>query len=754
MFIQSGREPPICAEVIVSIMNADVDRIFHYIVPDGMEGLAAGCRVAVPFGGRRVEGCVVGFSAPQIESGKLKAITAMLDDYPLLTPVMLELARWMKIKYYTTLAACLRCVAPSWAGTWKRRRVMYARIVDNGPEAARVIIDKGGPQALVLQTLTRRAAVPVAALIKDLGISMSPVNTLAKKGLIVLEDGAPLNLKPVDLTRDNLIKDDPIKDNFVLTDEQDLAVRTLLDAAATPGGKPWLVHGVTGSGKTEIYMRLIESALAAGKQAVMLVPEISLTPQAVDAFKRRFGGLVAVTHSRLSQGERLAAWQMARTGEVSVMIGPRSAIFTPFVNLGVVIIDEEHEKTYFSETSPKYAVADVAAQLSELTGALIVLGSATPSVETYYKTAQGQMGLITLNKRVNNRFPAVEIADLRTELAEGNRSIFSRALLKSMEESLALGRQVILFMNRRGHSTFVSCRSCGYVLACEHCSVNYTYHIHTGRMLCHYCGAADMPPALCPVCESRHIRYFGVGTQKIEEEVRRLFPGVAALRMDMDTTGRKNSHENIIRRFAGGDAQILIGTQMIAKGLNFPGVSLVGIVDADTSLNTGDFRAPETAFQLITQVSGRAGRADIPGKVIIQTYNPEHYSIAFAQNNDYKSFYNHEIRLRKAMSYPPFGDIFMVLMSATDERRLITILSDLGRLMTSYNRKGFFEILGPTAAVIAKINKLYRWKILVKSTAPEDILIQFIFHCIAKLTQSTNLSDLNLNLTLNPRVLA
>ena len=731
-------------------MRAEVDRVFHYAVPDELKPvLTPGHRVAVPFGGRNVEGCVVGFSKPSVDPSRIKAITAVLDDYPLLTPVMLELARWMKTKYYTTLAACLRCVAPSWTGSAKRAKTLFVCINGGAGFAEELshVNEKGGPQALVMKLLSERGATALAPLLKELGISASPVHTLVKKGLVILEERSSAGVSRSDIAYE------PGR-SFSLTDEQAEAIETLLNTQSEKPGRMWLLHGVTGSGKTEIYMRLIEKALEAGKQAVMLVPEISLTPQAVDAFKQRFGAVVSVTHSRLTPAERVAEWQAAREGRVSVMIGPRSAVFTPFNNLGTIIIDEEHEKTYVSETSPKYAVIDVAEKLSKLTGAAVVLGSATPSVETFYRAKCEEIGLITLKKRVNNRFPDVETADLRTELAAGNRSIFSRRLLDAMDENLKRGHQTILFMNRRGHSTFVSCRTCGFVLECGHCSVNYTYHIQSQRMLCHYCGAAERPPSLCPVCESVHIRYFGVGTQKIEEEVRRLFPGCSVLRMDMDTTARKDGHESIIRRFATGQAQILVGTQMIAKGLNFPNVSLVGIVDADTALNTGDFRSAETAFQLITQVSGRAGRADVPGRVIIQTYNPEHYSVSFAKEGDYNSFYEHEIRVRKTLGYPPFGDIFMALMSCPDEKRLINTQNELARLMKAYNRKGFFEILGPAPAMVSKINNMYRWKILIKSSAVgEDILLHFAFYCVDKLKNRCDLDGVNLNLTLNPRIL-
>lgn len=745
------------AEVIVSIAHPEVDRIFHYRVPGDMRDCVfAGSRVTVPFGkgGKLIEGYVVGFSDPAVEESKIKDIVALPDGYPVITPVMLELAVWMKEKYYATLSQCLRCVTPAGlnnpaGASGSQKTLLYVKLDESSPDFTKKlteVLNKGGPQAKILDYLRDNGPKPLAALTRELGVSGSPVNTLKKNGL--------LTITPVTERRD-VIDQTMYKSvkALVLTDEQQSAVTALLSKMGGTDKKPVLIHGVTGSGKTEIYLRLIEETLKTGKQAIMLVPEISLTPQAVETFTLRFGSRVTVTHSRLTPAERLDQWRKAREGAVSVIIGPRSAIFTPFANLGVIIIDEEHEKTYYSETTPKYAVGQVAQKLSELTGALVVMGSATPSVETFYFAGEGEFELITLTHRVNNRFPDIYIADMRQELAMGNKSIFSGALREAIASNVADGNQTILFMNRRGHSTFVSCRGCGYVMECDNCSVNYTYHMYNDTLLCHYCGKQETPPAVCPVCGSRHIRYFGVGTQRIEEEIGRLFPGVNAIRMDMDTTSRKNSHERIIRRFATGEAQILIGTQMIAKGLNFPNVSLVGIMDADTSLNMGDFRSAETTFQLITQVSGRAGRAGIPGRVFIQTYNPEHYSVAYAKDGDYGGFYSHEIRLRRQMDYPPFSHIFMVLMTCDSERRLILALKELARLMDMYNRKGFFEMIGPAPAIVSKINGNYRWKILVKGQ-DEGLLKQFVFHCAGKLAKSVDLAGIGVNMTLDPRVLA
>jgi primosomal protein N' (replication factor Y) len=499
-------------------------------------------------------------------------------------------------------------------------------------------------------------------------------------------------------------------------------------------------------------MTLIEEAIRRGGQAIMLVPEISLTPQAVEMFAARFGDAVTVTHSKLSLGERFDQWKKARDGGVKVIIGPRSAIFTPFDNLKVIIIDEEHENTYKSETSPKYSVKEVSGKLAEITGCLVVMGSATPSVATYYEAVSGKSELIKLKHRVNRTPPDIEIADMRRELALGNRSVFSTTLLNQMGANIEDRKQTILFLNRRGHSTFVSCRACGYVIECGNCSINYTYHIYNDRLICHYCGKREQKPENCPICGSVYIRFFGTGTQRLEEEIKELFPSATALRMDMDTTSAKGGHARIINAFESGAADILIGTQMIAKGLNFPNVSLVGIIAADAAINMGDFKSAETAYQLITQVSGRAGRASFAGRAVIQTYNPDHYSIKFARNNDYESFYEYEIALRRQMSYPPFSHIFMVLFTGGDERKIIVSLHKLAELMKTYNRKGLFETLGPAPAVISKINNKYRWKILVKCEDEEKIK-QFVFYCMDKLKLSADLSGISCNLTLDPTMI-
>lgn len=604
------------------------------------------------------------------------------------------------------------------------------------------IVKKGGQAARVLEFLRQNRSVPVSDLAYLTQVSMSPIKSLEQKGIIKIEQR--------EVRRDVVADIKQIDAPFELSDEQTQAMdRLYTTLEKKPSGRaPVLIQGVTGSGKTELYIRTIQRVLEMGKQALVLVPEISLTPQTISAFTQRFGGVVTATHSRLSLGERYDQWKKARDGQVSVVIGPRSAIFTPFDNLGVIIIDEEHEHTYKSGTSPKYSTHAVAEHLAKLTGAMVVMGSATPRLETFYKAQNGDYELITLNNRINNLQLTPRVVDMRAELAQGNKSIFSQDLYNALKKTIEKGEQAILFINRRGHSTFVSCRSCGHVCQCQNCSVNYTYHMHTGKMVCHYCAATAQNPKNCPTCGSVYIKYFGVGTQKIEEYLADEFPGVKTLRMDMDTTSKKNAHNNIIEQFANGQAQILIGTQMIAKGLNFPSVSLVGIVAADIALNTGEYAAAETAYQLITQVAGRAGRGAKVGEVIIQTYNPDHYAIEYAVQDNYIDFYDHEITIRKQMNYPPYTSVFEVMMVGTDEKRLIKTLHVLVAIMKQANRKGLCEVFGPAPCYVVKIKQNYRWKLLVKC-ADEDILSQYVHYCLDKLKKVEDMDGIRVGLTPN-----
>ncbi|MGN1319039.1 MAG: primosomal protein N', partial [Lachnospirales bacterium] len=536
----------------------------------------------------------------------------------------------------------------------------------------------------------------------------------------------------------------------ILTSEQQKAVDEIYHSIDVNDRKPILIHGVTGSGKTEIYLRAIEKVLALGKQAIVLVPEISLTQQTVERFTSRFGNLVSVTHSKLSDGERFDQWTRAKRGEISVMIGPRSAIFTPFENLGIIVIDEEHETTYKADQQqPKFDTREVAIELSNLYNCQVILGSATPSVVSYYKAKNSEYRLIELKNRVNNTYPNIQIVDMREELVKGNKTIFSTDLKDAIEYNLLNKQQTILFLNRRGFANFISCRKCGYVMTCKNCNVNYTYHKNYNNLLCHYCGMSVPKPQICPQCGSEHIRQFGIGTEKVEEEIHKLFPDAKTLRMDLDTTRNKNAHNILIDKFRNGEADILIGTQMIAKGLDFPNVTVVGIIAADMSLNINDYHSCETTYQLVTQVCGRAGRADKGGKAFVQTYNPDHYSLVCARDNDYIKFYSEEIKYRESLDYPPFGNIFVVLFTGENLNEIRQYLGELSYIMTRYNKNNQFSHMGPIPAVISKIKNNHRWQIIVKAKDEEKIK-NYVLFCLNKLKLQRNLDKINIGLYLNP----
>lgn len=809
-----GNEKINYAKVIVSISNKQVDRAFTYKVPEELAPfINKGARVVVPFGrsNKKYEGYVVSLSdrtsAP--ENFEIKEIISLLDT--MFTPEMLALAKWMSDKYFTPYSECLKCIMPagiSYKNSYiyeinqaipekatLRQKEIYDYISDRkeashqdiiasfGANASNILngliknkiivkkekqtmkdlarlvryaalsekvskesIRKGTAQEKAYDFLLEKGETPVKALKESLGITDSPIQSLVKKGIVKLfeKEVRRETARP---------SSEVIEKNIIWNDEQREAIERIkaLMKENESVKRPVLIHGVTGSGKTEVYMSIIEEVLKEGKEAIVLVPEISLTPQTVGRFVDRFGEKVSVTHSRLTMAERYDQWKNAAEGKVSVMIGPRSAVFTPFHNLGIIIIDEEHEHTYKSETSPKYDAREIAFKRGEISNALVVLGSATPSVDTYFKAENKEYELIHMRQRVKGEMPQVDIIDMRKELVEGNRSIFSRALYEAMKENIEKGRQTILFLNRRGHSTFVSCRQCGYVVKCEDCSINYTYHLYSNKLICHYCGKEEQNPEYCPQCGSKYIRYFGVGTQKIEDEIKSLFPDVPVLRMDMDTTSGKNSHDKILSAFRKGKAKILIGTQMIAKGLDFPNVTLVGVVAADVSLNAGDYKSGENTFQLLTQVSGRAGRGDGLGKVFIQTYSPEHYALEYAKTGDYEGFYSHEIALRRQMDYPPYCHIFTVLFTGESEKKVIELLFKLSDIMKVYNKSGDFEALGPAPALISKIKKRFRWKIIIKCK-DEERLKNYVLYCVEKLREKEDLEGINVNLTLDPLV--
>lgn len=562
----------------------------------------------------------------------------------------------------------------------------------------------------VLEILMDNEYVGVQDLARFSGVSASVLNTLKKYGYI--------DFKEIEVSRDPynrrcIEKTQPMEPTL----EQKQVLDTLQEQMDLGRFHEALLHGVTGSGKTEVYLQLIQHCIKNHKQAIVLVPEISLTPQMVERFKGRFGDDVAVLHSRMSLGERYDQWRLIRDGRIKVTVGARSAIFAPFRKLGIVIIDEEHENSYKSEITPKYHAVDVARERCRIDEALLLCGSATPSVESYYRALQGESQLLEMKLRANHMLlPEVTLVDMRKELDRGNRSIFSKKLAEEMKYNIQEKEQTILFLNRRGYASFVMCRSCGFTLICPDCNVSMTYHAHDDRVICHYCGYTVKSPQSCPKCKSSYIRHFGTGTQKVEEEVRKQFPESSIVRMDMDTTTGKNSHEEILRTFREKNINVMVGTQMIAKGHDFPKVTLVGVMAADSMLNTGDYRASERTFQLITQVAGRAGRGELSGRVVIQSYNTEDFSITSACKHDYDSFYNQEIRLREKLCYPPFTNIAAVVLSGPYDRGVFIRSKEVkGLLESGFSAGGSdADILGPSRAPLSKIKNKYRWRIVIK----------------------------------------
>ncbi|MHA2853497.1 primosomal protein N' [Paenibacillus lautus] len=600
-------------------------------------------------------------------------------------------------------------------------------------------------------------------LLQTLGVTAGTVKALADKGLITLED--------VEVFRDpyrgrHFTPSAPL----ALTPEQQAVYRSIVRKLDERKHGAFLLHGVTGSGKTEIYLQTIQRCMDQERQAIVLVPEISLTPQMVERFKARFGDRVAVMHSRLSDGERYDEWRKIREGRASVVVGARSAVFAPFDRLGLIIMDEEHESSYKQEETPKYHARDVAIHRASLTGAAVILGSATPSLESYHAArsqAQDDFAphLLEMPSRaLGNQLPAVQVVDMREELREGNRSMFSRSLHAAISARLERGEQTVLLLNRRGYSTFVMCRSCGYVAGCPECDISLTYHQKSNNLRCHYCGYAAQAPEVCPDCGSEHIRYFGTGTQRVEEELAKLFPGIRVIRMDVDTTTEKGSHEKLLKQFRDKKGDVLLGTQMVAKGLDFPDVTLVGVITADSALNLPDFRAAEKTFQLLTQVAGRAGRHQLPGEVVIQSYTPEHYSIIHASSHDYLSFVKDELKHRKALHYPPYCRLILVTLSHEQLPLLVRLAENFAASIKSESdRRGWFgsldrfdasalDILGPVASPIPRLKNRYRFQCMIKWRGTMDA-VSLVRSVAEKLQDSARDGKLQISIDVDPQML-
>ncbi len=653
------------AGVAIDSSARALDRMFTYLVPEGME-ISAGDMVRVPFGNREAEGFVLEtFDETDIPGEKLKPISAKIGRQSAILPELMELMEFMKRRYLCTAADALRCMIPPQMRLSRVKEKTQALAgLSMEPERALSLCARAPKQQQLIRALSG-GSVLVKDLSREIPGAEAAIRALREKGIV--EIGSDRVLRQPRISDFGHGDKDP-----VLTTLQQSAVDELTGALDTGGS--FLLYGVTGSGKTEVYIKLIREVLRRGRGAIILVPEIALTPQTVSWFHARFGDLSAVIHSRLSAGERYDEWERIRLGQARVVIGARSAVFAPVERPGAIIVDEEHEGAYISEKHPRYDAREIARERCRLSGGVMVLGSATPSIASFMRTQprvrpENRLTLIELGQRALGRpMPECEIVDMREELAKGNKGIFSAKLTNALKTCLEDGKQAMLLINRRGHSTFVSCRACGYVVKCDACDVSMTFHLNENALRCHYCGASRPVPEVCPKCGSHFIKYFGAGTQKVEEEVKRLFPQARVMRMDMDTTQGKDAHAEILEAFRRGEANVLVGTQMIAKGLDFPNVTLVGAVAADTTLNLPDYRSAERTFQLLTQAAGRAGRADSPGRVIIQTYTPDAYALQCASKQDYTAFYRQEAEYRRRSLYPPFTMIVRIVYASGDER--------------------------------------------------------------------------------------
>lgn len=716
------------ADIIIDISHEKVDRPFQYRIPKALEHqIHPGCQVDVPFGAGNTirSGYVVGVSGQAgYDPAKIKEIAGVHAGSISAESQLIQVAWWMKERYGSTMNQALKTVLPVRKQVKQQeKRWLCCRL---GKEGLNLQIKEAKrknykARERILQAFTAMDRIPYEMAVHQMNVAPSSLKPLLEKGILELKSHTAFR----DPTKSFSGQRGEGKETR-LNEEQKRVVQDILSQYDAGIRKTYLIHGITGSGKTEIYMELIDHVRKMGKQVILLIPEIALTYQTVMRFCGRFGSQASFINSKLSAGEKYDQFERAKKGEIQIMIGPRSALFTPFPNLGLILIDEEHESAYKSETTPRYHARETAWYRAGLCGASLVLGSATPSVESYTKAKHGLYGYYQITKRAkkNSVLPKVQVVDMRRELELGNRSVFSYTLQKLMREKLARKEQIMLFLNRRGYSRFLSCRSCGEAIKCPHCDVTLTLH-QDGRLVCHYCGYQVQRPALCPSCNSSYLAPFGTGTQKIEAMVKEAFPSARTLRMDLDTTSKKGGHEEILAAFMAHEADILIGTQMIVKGHDFPAVTLVGILAADLSLYSPDYRCTERTFQLLTQAAGRAGRDERAGDVIIQTYSPDHYCIQAAAAQDYERFYEREMEYRKLLNYPP-ACVLMTLMIASGDEETAKRAMDLASWEVK-KQEGALQVIGPVNAAIYKLNDIYR-KILYMKCENYDILIRIRNH--------------------------
>ncbi len=733
----------------------DVNKSFHYSIPEHLaERISEGIRALVPFGKNRIEGYVIGFT-DKSDIKDVKDIISLIDDAPVLSSEMLQLSKWIADYYLSSLGMVIKVLLPAGLGVSEHR---YLRIINNPDDLSAAPL-----QEQIVNFIKEKKVARLDTLIKKLnkhGV-YSAIDALKHKGIIEesfkeikkgnlkkeiyykAKDSSIVNEKDIkSINQQNALKLPP-----VLSDAQDAALKKVGDGIESGRFTPYLLHGVTGSGKTEVYLRAIALIKENGKAAIVLVPEIALTPQLVMRFKARFGDKIAVLHSKLTPAERLDAWRRIGKGEVDIAIGARSAIFAPFKDLGLIIVDEEHDQLYKQEDGVRYNARDMALVRGKFNNAVVILGSATPSIETYHNAKTGKYNYLTLPERIDRRpLPMIEIIDLK----KNKVSIFSEKLLTAISERIKKKEQTILFLNRRGFAPILLCRDCGFNLQCPNCTIALTYHKSDEMMKCHYCDFEIAPPDNCPSCKGSRMDFIGLGTQRIEEEIKRFFPEARTARMDRDTTGKKMAHYEIVKGVIEEDIDILIGTQMVAKGHDFPKVTLVGVLLAEAGLFFPDFRSAERTFQIITQVSGRAGRGHLRGEVIVQTYNSEHYSISYAINHDYEGFFEKELSFRRELNYPPFARITSVLLKGNDPKKVQRTITELSLILKQMIKGKGIELLGPVPAPVSRIRGKYRQVMLIK--AKEISLIRkTLIAAIEKLKTKTSLSGIDIVIDVDPQ---
>ena len=733
------------AQVIVDVVHTNVDRPFSYLIPEGLEP-RVGSRVEVPLGKRRVDGIVTAILPEtdlpdDLPLHKLRPIHDVLDDYPALLPQLLKLARQLAEENHCPLSETLRLMLPAAMRTGRiQRKLETVALLVSGVDAqARADEMRRAPKRAMLLRLLADGQPHALSQLSELVAN-------PRDGLRALEDLGLIEISQQEVFRSPYQPEDDQRSIAPeLTSDQQEALGSMIPAMERGEGA-FLLHGVTGSGKTEVYLAMVSRALEMGKGAIILVPEIALTPQMVRWFHSRFGPATAVLHSRLTDGQRYDEWRRIRLGQARVVVGARSAIFAPVEKLGLIVIDEEHEQTYLSDKHPRYDARRVAALRCENEGAALVLSSATPSILSFAKARRGDYTLVEMPRRVGNRpLPEVTVVDMRKELEAGNRSIFSALLIQKLKACLDSGHQAMLFLNRRGYNTFVSCRSCGYVVKCPQCDLSMTLHRtqedDPGQLRCHMCGAVQAPPQSCPECGSKYIRYFGSGTQRVEEEMHKLFPGVKTVRMDIDTTRGRDAHARLLETFRKGESQVLIGTQMIAKGLDFPKVTLVGVIAADMTLNLPDYRSVERTFQLVTQVAGRAGRAQEPGEVIVQSYKPDHPCIEAAAKQDYRAFFEMEFSRRRTGLYPPFTQLARLLVESPAEDSCKALAESLHAQLQAWLNENPAQqkktlMVRMDEAPVKKIRGQYRYHVLLKLFSHPDA--EPVLQKLAELAKTEN----------------